>query len=311
MKLADETLNHLSEVIEEPDLSGTKYRLQGPLGQGGMGNVFVAEDTVLERKVALKVLRVHDTSGELVRRMSAEARVAANLEHPGIIPVHDLGTLPDGRVFYVTKLVQGLRLDEFAARTESVPERLRVFLKICEAVGYAHSRGVLHRDLKPANIMVGEFGEVLVLDWGTARDIKVAHGHTAGHGTPGFMSPEQSAGAALDQRADVYALGVTLYVLLTRDLPHAALANEHLRSLPKPLAAVCRKATAPRATDRYNSVSELASEILKFLDGEPVLAYHETPLERLGRLLSRHRFIVIILLTYMVIRLVFYLALRR
>lgn len=311
MKLADETLNHLSEVIEEPDLSGTKYRLLGPLGQGGMGNVFAAEDTVLERKVALKVLRVHDTSGELVRRMSEEARVAAKLEHPGIIPVHDLGALPDGRVFYVTKLVQGLRLDEFAARTESVTERLRVFLKICEAVGYAHSRGVLHRDLKPANIMVGEFGEVLVLDWGTARDIEIAHSHTAGHGTPGFMSPEQSKGTTLDQRADVYALGATLYVLLTRDIPRDDFATEHLRALPKALAAVCRKATAPRAADRYNSAGELAAEILKFLDGEPVLAYHETPLEKLGRLLSKHRFIVIILLTYIVIRLVFYLALRR
>ncbi|MBK6765172.1 MAG: serine/threonine protein kinase [bacterium] len=311
MRLGDDTLDHLREVIDEPDLSGTKYRLLETLGQGGMGHVFVAEDTELRRKVALKVLRVGDAQGELVKRMQKEARTAARLEHPGIIPVHDLGLLPDGRVYYVTKLVHGQRLDEFAASTESVAERLRVFLKICEAVSYAHSQGVLHRDVKPANIMVGEFGEVLVLDWGTAGATEPSKGHTAGHGTPGFMSPEQCAGATLDARADVYALGATLYVLLTRDLSLDAARREHLRSLPRPLAGIIRKEQAQDLEQRYGSAKELADDIVRWLDGEPVSAYRETPLEKLARFLNRNRFIVIILLTYMVIRLIFYLALKR
>jgi serine/threonine protein kinase len=311
MKLDDDALNHLQDAIDEPDLSQTKYKLVAPLGQGGMGSVFVAEDTVLKRKVALKVLRVHDQQGELVRRMNEEAQIAARLEHPGIIPVHDLGTLPDGRVFYVTKLVQGKRLDEFAAKTDSLSERLRVFLKICDAVAYAHSKNVLHRDLKPANIMVGEFGEVLILDWGTARDIENESAHTKYHGTPGYMSPEQQSGDALDARADVFALGATLFHLVTRSDPADGISREHLRALPNPLAAMIRKATAASKENRYESVRNLAGDVERFLDGEPVEAYSESPLEKAARLLSKHRFMVIILLTYIVIRLIFYLALRR
>lgn len=311
MKLPDETLNHLREAIDEPDLSQTKYKLVAPLGQGGMGSVYVAEDTVLNRQVALKVLRVQDRQGELVKRMQREAQTAAQLEHPGIIPVHDLGNLPDGRVFYVTKLVQGLQLDEYAARAETQSERLRVFLKICDAVSYAHSKGVLHRDVKPANIMVGEFGEVLVLDWGTARGAEDLTAHTAGHGTKGYMSPEQAKGEPLDARADIFALGATLYALLTRTDAADGFMREQLRSLPKALAAIIRKAAHETREERYRTVAELAGDILRFLDGEPVTAYHETPLEKLARMVNRHRFIVIILLTYMVIRLIFYLALKR
>lgn len=311
MKLPDDALNHLREVIEEPDLSQTKYKLVAPLGQGGMGNVFVAFDTTLNRNVALKVLRVHDRHGELVKRMKAEAQTAAQLEHPGIIPVHDLGVLPDGRVFYVTKLVQGLRLDEFAARAESTSDKLRVFLKVCDAVAYAHSKNVLHRDVKPANIMVGEFGEVLVLDWGTAREVSEDTAHTGGHGTTGYMSPEQTKGEPLDTRADIFALGATLYSLLTSSDPVHGFLREHMRSLPKPLAAIIRKAANANRNERYSTAAHLADDVLRYLDGEPVTAYHESPLERAGRLVSRHRFIVIILLTYMVIRLIFYLALRR
>jgi len=311
MRLPDDALDHLREVIEEPDLSQTKYKLVGPLGQGGMGNVFIAEDTTLHRNVALKVLRVHDKQGELVKRMKAEAQTAAQLEHPGIIPVHDLGTLPDGRVFYVTKLVQGLRLDEFAARTDSMSDRLRVFLKICDAVAYAHSKNVLHRDLKPANVMVGEFGEVLVLDWGTARESNDDTAHTGGHGTVGYMSPEQMRGDTLDLRADIFALGATLYHLLSRSDPVNGLLREHMRALPKELAAIIRKAAHQSRNERYVSTADLADDVLRYLDGEPVTAYRESPLEKVARLVSKHRFIVIILLTYMVIRLIFYLALRR
>src|SRR5262249_14401960 len=133
------------------------------------GVVYSAQDETLERRVALKVLEVPGSESELASRLMREARVLALLEHPGIVPVHDVGTLADGRVFYTMKFVEGQRLDQYIATVASVPDRLRIFLRICEAVAFAHARGVLHRDLKPANMMVGPFGEVLVMDWGLAK----------------------------------------------------------------------------------------------------------------------------------------------
>src|SRR5206468_7455472 len=121
------------------------------------------------RRVALKVLDTAGTNAELTQRLIREARILAQLEHPGIVPVHDVGTLPDGRVFYTMKFVEGLRLDEYIKQLDSLPQRLRLFLRICDAVAFAHARSVLHRDLKPANVMVGSFGEVLVMDWGLAK----------------------------------------------------------------------------------------------------------------------------------------------
>ena len=115
------------------------------------------------------MIGIIDSSGELSARLLREAKIIARLEHPGIVPVHDVGTLPDGRVFYTMKLVQGQRLDQHAAELGGVPERLRTFQKICEAVSFAHAHDVVHRDLKPQNIMVGRFGEVLVMDWGLAK----------------------------------------------------------------------------------------------------------------------------------------------
>src|SRR6266849_1732997 len=164
--LSDETLARLQASVQCPDLSGTRYRALKFVARGGMGAVWLAEDAVLHRRVALKVLDVEDRTGELALRLEREALVLAHLEHPGIVPVHDAGTLPDGRVFYVMKFVEGSRVDQSVASVSSLPERLRLFLRICETVSFAHSRGILHRDLKPANVMVGAFGEVLVMDWG-------------------------------------------------------------------------------------------------------------------------------------------------
>src|SRR5277367_1147928 len=167
--LSDDAVARLRDAWSEPDFSGTPYRFVGALGRGGMGAVFLVEDSRLGRRVAMKVLDLPDRAGELEARLLREARVLAQIEHPGIVPVHDVGSLADGRVFYTMKYVEGQRLDEWAATSASVAERLRLFEKICEPVAFAHSRGVLHRDLKPANVMVGPFGEVLVMDWGVAK----------------------------------------------------------------------------------------------------------------------------------------------
>src|SRR6202042_2045460 len=143
-------------------------------GSGGMGSVYLAEDATLGRRVAVKILDVPDSSGELAARLQREAHILASLEHPGIVPVHDAGTLADGRVFYAMKFVEGQRLDRYIESLASIPDRLRVFMSICDVVAFAHARGVLHRDFKPANVMVCPFGEVLVMAWALAKILAVA-----------------------------------------------------------------------------------------------------------------------------------------
>ena len=199
-----------------------------------MSTVYLAEDTVLGRRVALKVVATAASRPEIVERMRAEARVIARLEHPGIVPVHDAGMLPDGRVYYAMKRVDGKRLDELAPAM-ALPERLRVFQRICEAVAFAHAHGVVHRDLKPENVMIGAFGEVLVMDWGVAKVLADPDGASAASpapaasgtadgqviGTLAYMAPEQAEGSAerTGTAADVYALGAILYFLLTGRAP--------------------------------------------------------------------------------------------
>jgi serine/threonine protein kinase len=247
--------------------------------------------------------------------MRREARVVARLEHPGIVPVHDAGTLPDGRAWYVMRLVRGSRLDRVIGEARPLPELLRVFERICDAVAFAHARGVIHRDLKPENVMVGPFGEVLVMDWGVAKllgDEAAAGGepgpvgerHRAGHegradtahgtvlGTPGFMAPEQARGEIerVDGRADVYALGAILRVLLDG------------RPAPRPLLAVCRKASAPAPEARYGSVRELAAEVARHLDGLPVAAHRESLADRLRRFGRRYRTAILLILAYVLVR---------
>jgi serine/threonine protein kinase len=327
--LSDGAVARLRAAGGAPDLSGTKYRLLEGVARGGMGAVYLAEDTQLGRRVALKVLDLPDPGGELARRLMQEARVLARLEHPGIVPVHDVGALADGRVFYAMKFVEGLRLDRHLARIASLPERLRLFGKICEAVAFAHARGILHRDLKPENIMVGPFGEVLVMDWGLAKilgeaqdlrspatQISVAPpapmlsggrtregsaastgadaaetAHGAVLGTPGYMAPEQARGEVgrLDERTDVYSLGAILKLLAGP-------------GVSRPLAAIIAVAMAAEPGGRYASAEELAADVARDLDGLPVAAYPEGIFERAGRLLARHRVAVMLVLSYIVIR---------
>jgi serine/threonine protein kinase len=172
--LSDEAVNRLREAVDAPDLTGTKYRLVEKVASGGMGTVYLAEDASLGRRVAVKVMSLTDASGALASRMMREARIVAQLEHPSIVPIHDVGTLPDGRVFYAMKFVEGSRLDQYVKDAASPADLLRIFQKVCEAVAFAHAHGVIHRDLKPENIMVGAFGEVLVMDWGVAKVIQIS-----------------------------------------------------------------------------------------------------------------------------------------
>lgn len=166
--LPDQIVARLQTGMHTPDLSGTRYRAIEFLGQGGMGAVWLARDFILQRPVALKILTAENSSADLAARLMQEAVVLARLEHPGIVPVHDAGTLPDGRTFYCMKLVEGKTLDRYALKLP-LRERLRLFQRIAEPLAFAHSRGIIHRDLKPANVMVGSFGEVLIMDWGLAK----------------------------------------------------------------------------------------------------------------------------------------------
>lgn len=290
--LGDATLSHLRDVAEWPDL-GERYEVRGRLGRGGMGVVYAARDRRLDREVAVKVLDEVDDSAEAAERLREEARVLARLEHPGIVPVHDTGVLPDGRVYYVMKLVRGAPLDRALDPDRPLVERLDLFSRICDAVSFAHAQGIVHRDLKPSNVMLGQFGEVLVLDWGVAGVIGRAAANEAVVGTPGFMPPEQSAGSAapLDARADVYALGVLLHGLLRMPVP-------------RPLAAIAAKARAGRVEDRYPTVAHLAADVGRFRRGDPVGTYRESLLERVGRLYRRYRVPILLVLAYMIMRVV-------
>jgi serine/threonine-protein kinase len=169
--LSNANIDHLRTVAGAPDFSATKYRIIEELARGGMGTVYLAEDRELHREIAIKVIRL-SAAPDLVARMLREARIIAGLEHPGIVPIHDVGTLADGSVFYAMKLVRGSRLDEYVKGSEALNDHLRKFQVVCDTVAFAHAHGVIHRDLKPQNIMIGEFGEVLVLDWGVAKVLK-------------------------------------------------------------------------------------------------------------------------------------------
>jgi serine/threonine protein kinase len=293
--LPDRALDHLRNVTESPDFSATRYRVEEEIGRGGMGVVYRAWDAQLERRVALKVM-----DADYV--INQEARLLAQLEHPGLAPVYDAGTLPDGRLYYAMRLIQGRRLDEFLRHEPALPARLRLFEKVCEAVAFAHTRGVIHCDLKPQNIMVGEFGEVFVVDWGVARAIPCGRGSVSADGeplpaagTPQYMAPEQSrkGGQTLDARTDVFALGRILQDIMT-DSP------------PRPLAAIARKASAQNPADRFGDVQQLAADVGRFLDGLPVMAYRDTVPERLARFWRHNQVLLLLFGAYLAVKILLY-----
>lgn len=236
------------ETMTEPNSSSSRYQWLREVASGGLGRVWLVRDNTLGREVALKEIKAGVSSDEAVRRLFKEAQITGQLQHPGIVPVYELN--PDGRPFYTMKLVTGETLSERIHKHHSSNDAttedplanrklIEVFLRICDAIAYAHSRGVIHRDLKPQNIVLGNFGEVIVLDWGLAKKIGtedeelepveitelVGTDETqAGMslGTPAYMSPEQASGSVsqMDERTDVYGLGAILFDVLCGRAPH-------------------------------------------------------------------------------------------
>jgi eukaryotic-like serine/threonine-protein kinase len=330
--VSDAAIRRLSAAGAWPEFQDTRYAALGELGRGGMGTVYVARDEALGREVAIKVSNAVASEG-FERRLQREAQVLARLEHPGIVPIHDVGRLADGRLFYVMKRVRGSTLMEHLGEGSDLTERLRIFERICEAVAFAHSHGLVHRDLKPSNVMIGAFGEVLVLDWGVAKVLAsdaptaagsvVPTGTSEGQtqtgtviGTRGFMSPEQARGAVdeITVRSDVYGLGAILFTMLA-GIPPPPDRPPDVSSLqsgaPRRLRAVCAKAVALDPSARYSSAAALAADVARFRAGEPVEAHRENWFERVGRLVQRYQVPILLIAAYLLMRTLIAIFVRR
>ncbi len=266
---------------------------------GGMGSVYVARDAPLARTLALKVHHDHLASRrEHVEMFLREARLTGQLDHPHVVPVHDIG-VEDGRLYFTMKLVEGRTLlDWVRSFGEGLPSReelldvLDVVIKVCDALAFAHNKGVLHCDVKPANVMVGEFGQVYLMDWGVARLLEEERARPDDAedtdnvvGTPTHMSPEQARGARIDERSDVFAVGALLYHVLTGRPPFRGdshvqvLAQAFLCRFPHPdevrgegvvpaaLTRIVLKAMEREPAARHGSILELREELLRFARG--------------------------------------------
>lgn len=323
--------------------SSIRYQFVRKIGQGGLGRVWLAFDHHLKRHVAVKEITVKSNPAAL-ERFRREAEITAQLEHPGIVPIYQMGEdAQTGEVFYAMRFLgkrtfQDGILEYHERRAEGHDEPMLIrqllmdFVNICQAIGHAHSRKVIHRDLKPENVAIDNFGQVIVIDWGIAKVLDELHQgdrlamqetSAAGQnstmegqvlGTPLYMAPEQAAGRIdeLDERTDIYGLGGILFAILSGYAPHertrevANVANNRelltaIAAKPTPsvcevnpnadraLAAICEKAMARRRYLRYQTASQLAEDVQRWMAGEPVSAYREKPLQRLTRWIGRHQ----------------------
>ncbi|MBI4614970.1 MAG: tetratricopeptide repeat protein [Planctomycetes bacterium] len=341
----------------EPAAALGRYPVEGTLGRGGMGEVLRVRDPELGRSLAAKVMRRTAGEGEpLYQKFLAEARITGQLEHPNIPPVHELGVACDGRAYFTMKEVVGKDLAKVlgeigerdgrrpsshrlravrpgqaarstpAARESSLHRLLQIFLKVADAVAFAHSKGVIHRDLKPANVMVGEFGEVLVMDWGLAKvvgDSGTESGTGTGTGTgtmgatqagtvmgtPAYMPPEQATGevSRLDQRSDIYSLGAILYEILTLVPPYTGGDVREVldkviegklrppsrrapgREIPRELEAAVLLAMASEPAERYQDVASFRADIEAYLAGRTLAAAEYNPWQLLAKWARRNK----------------------
>jgi WD40 repeat protein/tRNA A-37 threonylcarbamoyl transferase component Bud32 len=314
---------------ELPEVPDDRYAIGAEVGRGGIGRVVKARDEVLERQVALKQLFATDEGSR--RRFIREALITARLQHPSIVPVYDAGRREDRSPFYAMKLVAGQPLEREIAAATTLERRLALVptvLAVADAIAYAHNERIIHRDLKPANVLVGKFGETVVIDWGLAKDLSIddrealpvgpyrslAHEAetVAGSvmGTPGYMAPEQASGEDADERADVYAIGAVLYHVIAGVLPHqgttiddviAKVIRGDIRPLlereprtPPDLAAIVGKAMAVDKAARYRNAGELADDLRKYQTGKLVGAHHYTRGARVKRWIKRNRAIALV-----------------
>ena len=316
-----------------------KYVISGEVGRGGMGVILNAVDTDIRREVAMKVITGRRSeSRDYLERFVGEAQVQGQLEHPNICPVHELGVDSDGRVYFTMKMVKGSSLAEMIEQTRQSggtadPRRLtnvlNIFLKICDGMAFAHSRGVIHRDLKPDNIMVGDFGEVYVMDWGLAKiigreddrmdglvitdrfeedgEMKTMTGSVVG--TPAYMPPEQSKGIVeeMDERSDIYSLGGLLYELLALERPFTGKTPWEIlekvtgeppvppseraeeQNISPELDAVVLKCLEKKKEDRYGSIQELKHDVELFLSGRPIESMEYSPWQVFAKWMGRNR----------------------
>jgi len=305
------------------------YAMMEEFARGGLGRIFRALDRRTGRIVAIKEVRRAER--DVLQRFAREALVTANLQHPSIVPVYEVGRWAESEPFYAMKLVQGRTLADLVAEAATAGERLALLshvIDVADALAYAHGERVIHRDLKPENVLVGSYGETVVIDWGLARNLATGEeaaslpsaqrldgdgGETVAGtvmGTPSYMPPEQARGEAVDERADVYAIGAMLYHVLAGLRPYAEAdgAAEVLRrviegppkalsalapEIPAELVAIVDRAMAPRPPDRYPTAKGLAEDLRRFQAGQLVRAHHYTPWQLVSRWVRRHRALVV------------------
>ncbi len=330
------SVSGIAATPECPD----RYSFRGELGRGAIGRVFAAQDGHIGRDVAVKELlsgslplvnnRSSATVSSRVVRFLREARITAQLQHPSIVPVYEIGLKKSGSFYYTMKLVRGRTLLDAINGAQTLDDRLKLlphFRDICHAIAFAHSKDVIHRDIKPSNVMIGEFGETVVLDWGIAKvrgedddalrllrseDDQDAHGTVDGSalGTPAYMAPEQAAGkiTEVDELSDVYALGAVLYQILTGSPPYQGRGGAEIMSKvlvepippipqgpgapPSELVAVAHKALAREKNERFQGAGQIASEIEAFMSGERVEVYDYSSLELLQRFTKKNKTLI-------------------
>jgi len=317
-----------------PRVDDASYAIGEEIARGGMGKILAARDRRLRREVVIKVM--HRDSGRIDARFEREARITARLQHPSIVRVYDAGVLGDGRAFYAMERVRGRSLEVVVEEARTLRARLALLphaIAVCDALAYAHNEGVVHRDLKPSNILLGPFGETVVIDWGLAKDLTASEDlvasmppdetgssrssgssaltqHGAVMGTPSFMAPEQARGEVADERTDVYALGALLYTMLTGAPPvrgtssdeviHAVATGNRRRirevepSLPAELESIVERAMAHDPAQRYRNAKQLADDLRSFAAGKLVPSHAYSTWHLVRRWIARNRVAVAI-----------------